>query len=194
MKASKSTRKFHRWLGILLVLPCIVWALTGFLFHWKPGWSEAYSSLPIKQYTLQDDRDWLETRRLKTILGEHLLVRTEAGWLQWDQHADAPRAEPDDGDKRLLLQEAIAANLDRYGEISTIDGWSATTSTGVELNLDWSSLRISQRGRDTRRIDRLYKLHYLQWTGTDLGDRFLPFLGLFSLIVLSLLGLRMFRR
>ena len=35
----------HGWLGVGLLAPLLVWALTGLLFHLKPGWSGAYEGL-----------------------------------------------------------------------------------------------------------------------------------------------------
>lgn len=193
------TRRIHRWVGLALVLPCGVWAVTGLLFHWKPGWAEAYGSLAIKTYPLESrivepTGDWHETRRLRSALGEHLLVRTGDGWRQWDPDRDAPRTGPSAAEIRALLDDALAEHPDRYGAIETLDGRTATTSTGVEVSLDWETMRLSQRGRDTRRIDRIYKLHYLQWTGTALGDRVLPIVGLAGLAALTALGLRLWFR
>ena len=185
----RTQRKLHRILGLVLLLPCLVWVVTGILFHWKPGWSEAYAPISVKSYPINDRQ--LEQRRLRTVLGEHLLIRGEQGWQQWDETLDAPRAEPSDEDRRRLFEEALAQNAERFGTIESLDGWTVTTTTGVEVTLDWNSLRMRQSGRDTRFIDRLYKLHYLQWTGTKWGDRSLPIVGLLSLLVLALLGLRL---
>jgi hypothetical protein len=61
--------------------------------------------------------------------------------------------------------------------------------------LDWKRLSLQQHGRDTDRIDRLYKIHYLQWTGEKTVDRILGLAGLVLLLVLTGLGARLaFRR
>lgn len=190
-------RTFHRVLGAFLLVPCIVWAATGLLFHWKPGWAAAYASLSPRTYPLQTANDpgaWTETRRLRTVLGEHLLVQTPDGWQQWDEARDAPRAEPTADERRLLFDDAIQSDPERYGSIERLDAWTATTSTGVEIDLDWDTLRFNQSGKDTRRIDLLYRAHYLQWTGTKWGDRIVPLFGLAGLAALALLGLRLLFR
>lgn len=192
-------RRAHRLLGVALLIPCLVWAVTGVLFHWKPGWNAAYASLPVKTYALEGagppaDPSWLEVRRLQTVLGEHVLVRTEQGWSQWDVGAAAPRSEPGESDRRRLFEDAMRVDPERYGQIDSLEGWKVTTTTGVEVRLDWNTLRFNQSGADTRWIDRLYRIHYLQWTGTHWGDRILPLIGLFGLAALSLLGLRLILR
>jgi hypothetical protein len=54
---------------------------------------------------------------------------------------------------------------------------------------------LSQRGRDTDRIDALYRIHYLQWTGSQAMDKVLGFLGLSLVVALTGLGARLaFRR
>jgi hypothetical protein len=69
------------------------------------------------------------------------------------------------------------------------------TDTGVEVTLDWNRLSLQQHGADTDRIDRLYKIHYLQWTGQKSVDKILGLAGLTLLVVLSILGAQLaFRR
>ena len=65
------------------------------------------------------------------------------------------------------------------------------TDTGVEVTLDWNRVSLQQRGRDTDRIDRLYKVHYLQWTGVKSIDRVLGFVGLSLVLGLTVLGVRL---
>jgi hypothetical protein len=72
--------------------------------------------------------------------------------------------------------------------VLAVRGETATTNTGVELTLDWNSMSLQQRGMDTNRIDRLYKIHYLQWTGIKSLDRVLGFIGIFLIMTLSVLG------
>jgi hypothetical protein len=99
----------------------------------------------------------------------------------------APSAE----EIRALLTDACGTNPERYGRIVALEGTTATTDTGVTVTLDWTRLSISQRGRDTDRIDRFYKIHYLQWTGIPTVDRVLGMTGLALLLTPSLLGLRL---
>jgi len=189
-----TVRRLHRLAGLVLLLPMLGWAATGAIFFIKPGYDEAYSSLTVKTYPLaaslavKASADWLEVRYLRTALGPHLLARTTAGWRQFDPVTAAPRPAPAEADVRTLLNEAIAADPSRYGAILFIDGTNATTATGARLSFDWNQLSLSQRGRDTDRIDWLYKVHYLQWTGIAAFDQALGLIGLALIVVLSLLG------
>ena len=64
--------------------------------------------------------------------------------------------------------------------------------TGIRIDLDWNRLTLSQRGADTDRIDALYKIHYLQWTGMKSVDQVLGALGILLVVALSVLGVRLF--
>jgi hypothetical protein len=57
--------------------------------------------------------------------------------------------------------------------------------------LDWNKLSLFQRGKDTDRIDLLYKIHYLQWTGIKPLDKVLGMLGILLVLALSALGARL---
>ena len=191
------SRRVHRLLGLLLVLPMTGWCVTGLLFHLKPGWTGAYD-LPSLRFEplgetaapVQPEPGWLEVRRLRTALGEHLLVRTAEGRLHLDPATGRERPEPGEQELRRLLEEALGGK-ERYGGIASADGLEAVTTTGVELELDWQRLSLSQRGADTERIDWLYRVHYLQWTGVKAIDRVLAAAGLVALALLTLLGIRL---
>lgn len=78
---------------------------------------------------------------------------------------------------------------------ATCQGAIVTTDTGVRATFDWNRLSLSQRGRDTDRIDALYRVHYLQWTGVVWLDKVLGGLGLVLVVALSAFGMRLlFRR
>lgn len=196
-----SVRRLHRVLGLILLLPIGAWATTGFVFFLKPGYRNAYGGLHVRALPLvgplpSTQPGWLEVRALRTVLGAHLLVRTENGWTHLDPATGRPRALADEAGIRTLLREAITADASRYGAIATVtrrdDGTaSALTTTGVTIDLDWATLGLSQSGRDTRRIDALYRIHYLQWTGIGVVDRVLGVVGLVSLLALAAFGLRL---
>ena len=94
-----------------------------------------------------------------------------------------------------MVTDAIAANAPRYGQVASIEGLVATTTTGARVTLNWTRLSLSQRGRDTDRIDAIYKVHYLQWTGIETLDRVIGGAGLVLILVLSALGAKLaFRR
>lgn len=50
---------------------------------------------------------------------------------------------------------------------------------------------MRQRGADTDRIDLLYKVHYLQWTGMAVIDRVVGMVGIFLVLALTALGARL---
>lgn len=192
------TRAFHRVIGLVMLLPLTGWAITGAVFFLKPGYEGAYELLPVKTYPLEAninvpaDPSWLEVRLLKTIIGEHLLVRTTSGWLHLEPFTMRPQTEPSAEDIHALVTDAFSANPARYGQISTIEGTTVATDTGIRIELDWSRLALTQRGKDTDRIDLLYKIHYLQWTGVKGLDKVLGTLGVILVLVLSGLGARLF--
>ncbi|MGH9831874.1 MAG: PepSY domain-containing protein [Blastocatellia bacterium] len=191
-----NTRKLHRIVGLVMLLPFFGWAITGFVFFVKPGYEGAYELLQPKTYPMDGEKialtpnpTWLELRCFRTILGNHLIVRTEQGWQHLDPATSAVRAKPTDDEIKKLLLDAFSANPGRYGQISTIAGATATTTTNVRVTLNWNRLSLQQAGKDTDRIDWLYKIHYLQWTGVKWVDRALGMLGLALIIILSVLGL-----
>ena len=183
-----------------MLLPFVGWAITGAIFFIKPGYGGAYEALAIKTYpiettvTLPSNPAWLEARYLKTVLGEHLLVRTSSGWKHLDPKTLEERPAPTEPEVRALLTDAFTANPERYGHIASVDGTSVTTDTGVRVTLSWTRLALSQRGRDTDRIDGIYKIHYLQWTGNAAVDKVLGGVGLVLIVVLSALGVLLLLR
>jgi len=180
-----------------MLLPFIAWSTSAVFFLVRPGYDEAYERPNVRQYPAQSaytipvNENWLETRYFNTVLGEHLIVRQLDGWRHL--HADSLQewVLPSQSQVSLLLEEAIAANARRYGELISVDGNQATTDTGVELSLDWTTLSISQSGRDSRWIDRIYSIHYLQWTGIELIDNLLGLVGLFLLMTITYTGSRL---
>jgi hypothetical protein len=193
-----TTRSVHRFVGLVMLLPLIGWAITGAIFFLKPGYGGAYELLQVKTYplatniVLETDASWTEARLVKTILGEHLLARTAGGWLHLDPHSRQPWPEPSADDVSELVTDAFSANAQRYGRVASIVGNKITTDTGVRIELDWDRLALAQTGKDTDRIDTLYKIHYLQWTGVKTVDQVLGGLGILLLLALSLLGARLF--
>ncbi|WP_116473327.1 PepSY domain-containing protein [Zobellella maritima] len=197
----RKTRQLHRLLGLLLLLPLFGWALTGLVFFIKPGYEGAYEQLAVKSYPLSQatvispEPHWQQVRLIRTVLGEHLLVQSQGRWRHLQPGSQSPAALPDETQLRLLLQDAMAANPARYGNITALAGNRAHTSTGVSISLDWDTLSLRQEGNDTRLINRLYRVHYLQWLPSGVLNRWLGILGLLLLLTMALVGLRLcFRR
>ena len=191
------TRRIHKWLGALLLLPLIGWSITGVLFLVKPGYGEAYTRLDPRFYPMVAETtapvpgDWLEVRTFHTILGQHLLARNLQGWRQYDPRTQKLRPEPTADEVLQLLQDAISVDPQRYGGMIEKVAGRYITETGVELSLDWHSMDLQQYGRDRAIIDTLYNVHYLRWTGIRAVDNVLGIVGLLCLIATALLGARL---
>jgi hypothetical protein len=188
-----------------MIFPFIAWAITGLFFFIKPGYSSAYESLPVKTYPLVDSeitleiipeqQTWLEVRYLRSILGIHQIVKNNEGWQQVDPITKEVIKEPTQDQIDTLLNDAISINPDRYGQIETIDGLQITTTTNVNISVNWSEMRLYQKGEDTAFINTMYKIHYLQWTGLKSVDKVLGIIGLALVVILAMLGTVMtFRR
>jgi hypothetical protein len=190
-------RRLHRVIGVVMLLPLVGWALTGAVFFLKPGYAGAYDLIQVKTYPLepnisiQSDSSWLEARLVKTALGEHLLARTASGWTNLNPRTLQANAQPSPDQITKLITDAISGNT-RYGRVSSIEGNRIATDTGVRIELDWNRLSLTQRGNDTDRLDALYKIHYLQWTGFKNADKVLGATGILLVLGLSLLGAVLF--
>jgi hypothetical protein len=193
-------RRLHRFLGWCLILPFCIWAFTGLVFFIKPGYQAAFSYLTVKTYpigtTIQilPQSDWQEIKLLQSVLGMHLLVKQSDGWQQLNPQDFTVRPQPADDEVQLLLQDAISVDPQRYGVqmLKTKQGY--VTDTGVQIQLNWASLSLSQQGKDTELINNLYKAHYLQWTGNKSLDQVLGVLGLLLLLLTTVLGIRLLIR
>ncbi len=192
--------KIHKWLGVVLLAPLCVWAVTGGIFLVKPGYQQAYQKLSIRTYATASSsshktrqpmpESWQQFRRLNTILGEHRLVQLNDQWQQIALNSDHLRVASE-SDVRALMEDAFRIDPVRYGKIVQVDGLQALTDTDVVVVLDWNRMTLTQRGKDTRLIKSLYRMHYLQWSGQDQLDRVLGFLGLMLLIALTVFGVRL---
>jgi len=192
------SRKIHKIIGLILVLPMIGWTVTGVIFFIKPGYGEAYEQLKLKTYPLEksllvtSSRNWEEAKLINTVLGHHLIVKTEGKVEQLDPVSFKPIENPSDKQYELLLEDAFSHNKTRYGKVTKIVGNKALTTTGVEVHLNWQRLSLSQKGQDTHLINLLYKIHYLQWTPFKGFNQFLGVLGLLLLTALTVFGIRIY--
>ena len=193
------TRKQHRLLGGILLLPFIAWSLTGVFFLVRPAYEQAYSVLSPKTYSadqinISAQPEWQEVRLLKTVLGLHLLVKQEGGWQQLDPDSLEVRATPVEADLVSFVEDAISQDTLRYGELLPGESDPFRTSTGVTIAVNWDSLSLYQQGLDTRWIDRIYRIHYLQWTGIAFLDTILGVAGLLLLLLITATGSAMLLR
>ncbi len=192
------SRKLHKIIALILVLPMLAWTITGLIFFIKPGYQGAYEQLSIKTYPLSSalavypKQEWQEVRLIHSILGEHLLVKLHNKTVHLDPVSLAVKAIPSEQELKTLLRDAFSNNTERYGDILSVNGLAVKTTTNVAVTLDWNTLRLSQSGQDTQLINQLYKIHYLQWSGHKAVDQFLGIFGLILLISLTLLGVRLY--
>ena len=187
-------RRLHKLLGILMLAPLLLWALTGAVFLFKPGYSSAYEQLSPKLYPIEDAfqftgaDNWSEITLKRTVLGYHLLVLEESQWKHLDPVTLKAKQRPTPEDIRLLVTDALGELSARYGNVSRVEGTTVFTDSDVVVTLDWDTLSLHQEGPDTYLINSLYKIHYLQWFNSPTLNQVLGVLGLLSLVVLSLVG------
>lgn len=193
------TRKQHRLLGGILLLPFIAWSVTGIFFLVRPAYDQAYSQLSPRTYAADEVKvsaapQWQELRLLKTVLGQHLLVKEEGSWRQLDPDSLAARPTPGSADLANFVADAISQEPARYGDLLPGESDPFRTSTGVTISVNWDSLSLYQQGSDTRWIDRVYSIHYLQWTGIAALDRVVGVAGLLLLLMMTVTGSAMLLR
>ncbi|MGX5201860.1 PepSY domain-containing protein [Aliikangiella sp. IMCC44632] len=202
----KNISKYHKILGIVMLLPFLGWAVTGVFFFIKPGYSEAYQSLSVKFYPLKNipkltlKQDVIEFRQVKTLLGIHHIYKTKDGWSNWlvkEQNGELIETNrPKLEQAKKIIVDAIKQNPIRYGSLVKIQSvenaenqFNATTSTNVTIAFNWDNLSLRQKGADTRFINQIYDIHYLRWTGIRWFDDILGLVGLGLVVLLAVLGL-----
>ena len=118
-------------------------------------------------------------------------MRSANGWRHLRASTGELWIEPGEAALRPLIEAAIAADRARYGSLVRREASGAwRTTTGARVTLDWTTLSLAQRGRDTAAIDFAYRVHYLQWTGVESVDRGLGIAGISGVALLAALGLR----
>ena len=115
-------------------------------------------------------------------------MKTTGGWVHLDPKDNHPREAPSELELRTLLKDAFSANPARYGDIVSVNGNTVATNTGIKVVLDWNRMTLNQTGKDTDRIDLLYRIHYLQWTGVKAIDRVVGLVGIALILVLTSFG------
>jgi hypothetical protein len=194
------SKKLHRLIGLAIAAPLLLWALTGIVFLVKPGYAGAYDQLSPKRYEIRDTvrflpaKGWREIKLFRTVLGDHLIVNDGGSWRHLDPATLQDRPPPSEKELKALISDAMTSDSERYGKIINVQAGKVSTDTGVEITLDWSRVELAQRGRDTRLINTLYKIHYLQWLGEQKADKALGILGLLMLVTLLASGFIMYRK
>jgi hypothetical protein len=212
MSAVPRARRVHRVLGALLVLPFLLWTGTGLLFLVKPGWSGAYEMLSAFRAEPLETAGLVALAELPVPQPARVEVATTAlGPVFRVTAADGARHLVDARTGALLSplarEPAVAVALDaaaraaaveRYGAPKDVhedaDEIAVTFSGGATVHVGRNDLALRQSGADTARIERLYRIHYLQWTGVEGVDRVLVVLAIVFTWVLAALGLSLLRR
>jgi len=187
-------KRIHQVLGIAMLIPLLLWSLTGIFFLIKPGYEGAYQKISPKFYdietafTIVPEKGWSEIRLMRSVLGYHLLVNADGQWQHLDPNTLKPRSAPETAELNILLTDAISKDIERYGSIIQISDNTAYTNTGVEISLDWSSLTLRQQGKDTQFIRLLYRIHYMEWLDNPSSNKVLGALAITMLLTLSAAG------
>jgi len=188
-------RKTHQVLGLILLIPIVLWSLTGIFFLIKPGYEGAYQKISPKLYNLDSSfsiaprKNWNEIRLLKTALGYHLIVKADGQYKHLNPVTLQKQVFPSAAQLRLLFNDAIAKDSKRYGSITEIINNKAYTDNGIEISLDWSNLTLTQQGKDTQLIRIFYKIHYMEWLANPLINKGFGALTIALLLILSAAGL-----
>lgn len=202
-------RRIHRWLAIVLCVPLVVWTVTGLLFHLKPGWSRAYDMLsaerPLAGPLPAASPDALaqaagapveHLELFGSALGPLYRLTTHDHTLLLDASLRV-RSPLSAEDARTLATDAVAhsshaAAYGAAGAVTVTPDSVRIAFAHADVDVDRATAAISQRGGDTDRIDWLYRLHYLSWTGNRTLDRLLAVLGLALVWLVMIPGLVLF--
>jgi hypothetical protein len=194
-----NTYKLHRYLGYALILPVILWALTGAFFLIKPGYKNAYEQLQVISYPLSSTLpltprpEWQEIAISRSILGSHYRIKVANKWQHINPLNNQTLSEPSSQSIISLLQDAIKHNPARYGSVLNYQDGVALTDTKVKLMFDWPRLSLRQQGADSRFFNTMYDIHYLRWTGNKVFDQWFGYIGLGLLVLMALTGVVMVR-
>lgn len=204
----------HRTLAIALVVLLVVWSITGVLFHLKPGWDRAYDQLAVERpgplklaaivpaSALAAALDGAAIERVTLFdsqLGPLYRVSTAAGTELVDATTGKKRSPLTVPEAEALIADAVARSPHRaaYGDPARTHADERTVKIDFEdatVTVGRSDARISQRGATSDRIDWLYRIHYLQWTGNKTIDRAFAVLGLALIWAVMIPGLVLFVR
>ena len=200
----------HRWLAMGLVIPLLVWSVTGLVFHLKPGWARAYDQLDEARpgpldlaavtaiASLPRPGPGPATSRLElfdSVLGPLYRVTTLDGGALYDGRTGARRSPLTVADARALAVDAVVRSEHHAAYGAPVDARETAAEVriqfagGAVVRVGRDDGRLTQRGADTDRIDWLYRLHYLQWTGNRAIDRMIALAGLVLIWLAAVPGL-----
>ena len=111
--------KIHRVLGLIMIIPLFLWAITGFIFLTKPGYEGAYERITPRQYELKKalqiipQPGWKDIQLKQSILGLHLIVNDKGAWRNLDPTTYRERPFPAKEQIILLINDAMEQNKPR---------------------------------------------------------------------------------
>lgn len=202
---------FHRWAAVVLVAMLVVWSITGLLFHLKPGWNRAYDQLSVKRDEPIDLASIVPMASLTAPAGTSLkpssieLFQTALGPMYRVTTAEGSSIiDATTGKARSFTPEEVTRLVDdavshspfenRYGAHVGIANDAVRYAGDQVVTFSPTTMRLSQEGRDTRRIDWYYRMHYLQWTGNPTVDKVLAIGGLALIWIVMIPGVVLFVR
>ena len=179
-----------------MAIPIALWVITGLVILTKPGYKNAYEQLSPNLYLLAQNiiipksTSWSEAKLIRTILGHHLLVISKGHPKNLDPLNLYQTQLPSRDQLLKLVNDSTSNNPQRYGKAISVSGHKVTTDTGVVISVDWNTMKFQQQGSDTRLINTLYKIHYLQWLPEPTANKIFGGLGLLLLLLLMILGIK----
>lgn len=203
-------KRGHKWIGLTLLLPLLVWTATGLLFALKPGWGPAYEYLSpwsseqghasvMSLASFASGEGGVDARAIElhaSALGPVFLVERAGGGSALYDATRGSRLDPLSGERaRALVLAAVSrsSSPSRYGEIQSearkSESMHFVFTGGPRVDIDLRNGSIQQSGPDTDRINWYYKLHYMQWTGNASIDRILGFVAIVLVWLLAGAGL-----
>ena len=179
----KLLQKLFKVIGFVLALPLIVWALTGLLLIPQPSNNSLQTTIGVKQYpiikkfTIIPHAFWQSYSVIRTVLGYHLIVKTDTGYIHLDPITFEKKNKPNEEFLKALVNDALSKKRNEYGTVVKMDGNNFTTNTGLKLTLNWNKLEIIREGRPHTFRNALLQIHRFEWTGDPKIDRALLFAG-----------------
>lgn len=217
-------RRLHRYAGVALTLPLLLWMGTGLLFHLKHRYAEAYEDLQQPQAP-----SGLATRSPAEVAAAHglaevaLAVRPDgrpiylgtaspgAPLVSVDgQTLERLEAAPPEQARRWV-EEAVRRSPHRHRYGALVGEPEATTHAsrhfgapcpasafryagGKRVTVNLVTGELTQTGELNDVIDLTYRLHYLRWTGQRGLDLLLLGVAGLSMPLMALTGLLQLRR
>ncbi len=179
----KLIEKLHKIIGIILALPFIVWALTGLLLIPQTHSLQNQYQIKVKQYpiikkfTIVPHAFWQSYTVIRSVLGYHLIVKTDTGYVHLDPVTFENKNKPNAEFLKALINDALSPKRKDYGTVVKTDGNSFVTTTGLKLKLNWNKLEITIENKPHTFRNTLLQIHRFEWTGDEQIDRALLFAG-----------------